>query len=225
MKKILIIEDDTDLRQGLSFSLEMEGYRVEEAASLSAGKKYLQERSCDFLLLDCNLPDGSGFEFCQELKKQTNLPILMLTARDTELDEVKALELGADDYMTKPFSLAVLKARIRKLLLRTQAPQLLESNGICIDRQACRVTLNQKELPLSPTEYKLLLYLIEHKNKVISKEQILEQIWDTHGKYVDDNTVSVNIRRLRTKIEKDSSKPEYLKTVHGIGYLWKEGGI
>lgn len=222
MEKILIIEDDTDLREGLSFSLEMEGYTVDGAASLSAGKKLLKETSYDFLLLDCNLPDGSGFEFCREFRKKMNLPILMLTARDTELDEVKALELGADDYMAKPFSLAVLKARIRKLLLKTQAPQLLESGGIAIDRENCKVIKNQTELSLSPTEYKLLLYLVEHKNKVLSKEQILQHIWDTDRKYVDDNTVSVNIRRLRKKIERDAANPEYLKTIHGIGYLWKE---
>lgn len=222
MAKILMIEDDTDLQEGLAFSLEMDGYDIDCASTKQQGGKKLKAGSYDLMILDCNLPDGNGFDLCTEVRRYSQIPILMLTARDTEMDEVKALELGMDDYMTKPFSLAVLKARIKKLLQRRETPEILMSNGISIDKNRCIVFQKEAEVPLSRIEYRLLLYLIENKNRVLSKEQILEHVWDSEGKFVDDNTVSVNIRRLRTKIEEDAAKPELLKTVHGAGYLWKE---
>lgn len=222
MAKILMIEDDTDLLEGLAFSLEMDGYDIDCASTKQQGSRKLKAGSYDLMILDCNLPDGNGFDLCTEVRRYSQIPILMLTARDTEMDEVKALELGMDDYMTKPFSLAVLKARIKKLLQRRETPEILMSNGISIDKNRCIVFQKEAEVPLSRIEYRLLLYLIENKNRVLSKEQILEHVWDSEGKFVDDNTVSVNIRRLRTKIEEDAAKPELLKTVHGAGYLWKE---
>ena len=147
----------------------------------------------------------------------------MLTARDSELDEVKALNLGADDYLTKPFSLSVLKARIHSLLRRSPELQKLYSNGITLDKAACRVWRGEEELAFSYQEYRLLLYLMENKGQVLSKEQILSQLWDGQGRFVDENTVSVNIRRLRLKIEKDPASPEIIRTVHGLGYFWREG--
>lgn len=222
MKKILMIEDDANLQEGLSFSLNLDGYETTCASTVLKGLRLSKTEQFDLILLDCNLPDGSGFQLCSQIRSFSQIPILMLTARDTEMDEVKALELGVDDYMRKPFSLAVLKARIKKLLQHRECPEILCSNGISIDKSTCTVTRETAEIICSQTEYRLLLYLIENKNRVLSKDQILSHIWDSGGKYVDDNTVSVNIRRLRTKIEDDASNPRFLKTVYGLGYLWKE---
>lgn len=222
MKKILMIEDDLDLQEGLSFSLQLDGYETTCASTCKEGLSLLKAAPFDLVLLDCNLPDGNGFYLCSQIRTFSQQPILMLTARDTEMDEVKALELGVDDYMRKPFSLAVLKARIKKLLQHREQPEILISNGISIDKSSCTVMRGATEIICSQTEYRLLLYLMENKNRVLSKDQILNHIWDSDGKFVDDNTVSVNIRRLRTKIEDEASNPRLLKTVYGLGYLWKE---
>lgn len=224
MERILIIEDDTDLLEGLIFALESEGYETRAAQTMKEGLKFLKEGG-SLILLDCNLPDGSGFDLCVQAKKLQDIPILMLTARDTEMDEVKALELGVDDFMSKPFSLAVLKARIKKLLQRRSQTCCIVSGGICLDKNVCKVYKNETEIPCSKVEYQLLLCLMENRNQVISKEQILEKVWDSQGKYVDDNTVSVNIRRLRGKIEDDPKNPKRICTVHGMGYVWKEGSL
>ena len=145
----------------------------------------------------------------------------MLTARDGELDEVKALNLGVDDYMKKPFSLSVLKARIRNLLRRKSQNSLIESNGIRIDTNSNTIYKNENKIEVTAIEYRLLRYMVENKNQILSKEQILSHIWDVEDKYVDDNIVSVNIRRLRVKIEEEPSNPKFIKTIHGMGYLWK----
>lgn len=222
MYRLLIIEDDLDLQEGLAFSLGAEGYETLCAGGRREGMERLKEETCHLILLDCNLPDGNGFDFCREIREHSRIPILMLTARDTELDEVKALELGASDYMKKPFSLAVLKARVKKLLQRTENPHIITSNEISIDKDRCTVLRSGEQVACSKIEYKLLLYFMEHKNQVLSKEQILENIWDSDGKFVDENTVSVNIRRLRRKIEEDPAEPMLLQTVYGMGYIWKE---
>lgn len=223
MKTILIIEDDIDLREGISFSLQSEGYQILTAEKLEDGWKSILKENPDLILLDCNLPDGTGFDLCIRVKEHMQVPILMLTARDTEMDEVKALELGMDDFMSKPFSLAVLKARIKKLFLKEEKNVRLSSNGVTIDKNSCKVFRNDQEIVCSKIEYQMLVYFVENKNQVLSKEQILSYVWDSQGKYVDDNTVSVNIRRLRGKIEVDPKNPELIKTVHGMGYIWKEG--
>lgn len=221
-KKILIIEDDRDLREGLHFAFENDGYLVFEAETEKQGLREIRKGIYDMVILDCNLPDGLGFDLCRQVREYSDIPILMLTARDTEMDEIKALTLGVNDYMKKPFSLGVLKARMKRILAEKTEKEKLISGNIAIDKNLCKVTKNQEEIPLSKLEYRLLLYLVENKNHVLSKEQILSQLWDREGKYVDDNTVSVNISRLRTKIEKDASNPKFIKTIHGIGYIWKE---
>lgn len=222
MSKILIIEDDEDLKEGLEFSLEMEGYDIQSVSTKKEAIHDIKRNHYDLLLLDCNLPDGSGFDLCAEIKKYKEIPIFMLTARNTEMDEVKALELGMADFMSKPFSLAVLKVRIRKILQNSVTSSKIVTGGIMIDKDACKVYRNEEEISLSKIEYQLLLYLAENKNQVLSKEQILGHVWDQQGKYVDENTLSVNIRRLRAKIENDIKRPERIRTVHGIGYVWKE---
>ena len=176
----------------------------------------------DLVLLDCNLPDGNGFDFCQEVRRFSDTPILMLTARDTELDEIKALELGVDDFITKPFSLLVLEARIKNLIRRKESKGRISTNGILINEKKQTVKVDEKEIQLTSLELKFLLYLVVNQNQVISKEQMLRHIWDSEGKFVDDNIVSVYIRRLRKKLEKDANHPQYIITMHGLGYMWKE---
>ena len=164
MKTILIIEDDIDLREGISFSLQSEGYQILTAEKLEDGWKSILKENPDLILLDCNLPDGTGFDLCIRVKEHMQVPILMLTARDTEMDEVKALELGMDDFMSKPFSLAVLKARIKKLLLKEEKNVRLSSNGVTIDKNSCKVFRNDQEIVCSKIEYQMLVYFVENKN-------------------------------------------------------------
>lgn len=221
-KRLLIIEDDTDLREGLSFSFSSDGYRVTEAPTKAEGLREIRKNVYDMVLLDCNLPDGTGFELCREVRSYSSIPMVMLTARDTELDEIQALELGVNDYLSKPFSLGVLKARVKRILQEKAETSRIVTGSLTIDQNTCKVWKQGEKIQLSKLEYRLLLYFIENKNHILSKEQILEKIWDSDGKYVDNNTVSVNISRLRTKIEEDASRPARIKTVHGIGYIWKE---
>lgn len=225
MSRILIVEDDEDLKEGLEFSLKMEGYEIQSVSTKKDALNESRRNPYDLILLDCNLPDGTGYELCTEIKKYKDIPIFMLTARNTEMDEVKALELGMSDFMSKPFSLAVLKARIRKILQNSEPNNQIVTGGFVIDKDACKVYKNEVEISLSKIEYQLLLYLAENKNQVLSKEQILAHVWDLQGKYVDENTLSVNIRRLRAKIEADTKHPQKIRTVHGIGYVWKEESV
>lgn len=223
---IFLIEDDEALAEGISFMLEKEGYETERFSACSDSRRALEQTQPDLILLDGNLPDGDGLMLCREISEKWKIPILMITARDMEIDQVMCLESGADDYIAKPFSLAVLKARIVALLRRQggqseKAGQLI-SGQIRVDNKEMRAWKEDEELDLSLTEYRILKYFLENKNQVLLKEQILSHVWDNGGKFVEENTLMVNIRRLRTKVEKDASHPEYIKTVHGMGYLWEE---
>ncbi len=229
---ILVIEDDEGLNRGISFSLNKENYQVLSAKNLAEGRLYLRANDVDIVLLDINLPDGDGFAFCKELRNNSNIPVIILTARDLETDEIIGFASGADDYITKPFSLSVLKARIdvqlrRNHLLKEEAGKekksWLASGVIRLCKDNCKVYKDQDEIELSNTEYKLLKLLLEHKGQLLLKEQILEAIWDVEANFVDENTLPVNIRRLRKKLEEDASQPRLIKTVHGMGYLWAEG--
>ena len=223
---IFLIEDDEALAEGISFMLEKEGYETERFSACSDSRRALEQTQPDLILLDWNLPDGDGLMLCREISEKWKIPILMITARDMEIDQVMCLESGADDYIAKPFSLAFLKARIAALL-RMQGGQSekagqLISGKIRVDNKEMRAWKEDEELDLSLTEYRILKYFLENKNQVLLKEQILSHVWDNGGKFVEENTLMVNIRRLRTKVEKDASHPEYIKTVHGMGYLWEE---
>lgn len=223
---IFLIEDDEALAEGISFMLEKEGYETERFSACSDSRRALEQTQPDLILLDWNLPDGDGLMLCREISEKWKIPILMITARDMEIDQVMCLESGADDYIAKPFSLAVLKARIVALLRRQggqseKAGQLI-SGQIRVDNKEMRAWKEDEELDLSLTEYRILKYFLENKNQVLLKEQILSHVWDNGGKFVEENTLMVNIRRLRTKVEKDASHPEYIKTVYGMGYLWEE---
>lgn len=219
--KIGIIEDDSALREGLALAFELEGYKTVVAGTMAEGRRLLEAGGLALLILDCNLPDGSGFDLVRQLRASSRLPVLMLTARDSEMDEVKGLELGVDDFMRKPFSLAVLQARVRKILRRQEEPALLSSGDITVDLGKGEVRKQGELLALSGTEQRLLLCFLEHPGQLLTKEQLLERIWDCEGSYVDENTLAVAIRRLRVKIEEDPGEPRRIRTVHGQGYLWQ----
>ena len=223
--KILVIEDDQGLRQGIAFSLTQEGYQVLQASSGKEGYRLFLQESPQGILLDLNLPDMDGNDLCRKIRETSQVPILMLTARDMETDEIMGLSQGADDYMTKPFSIAVLKLRLAKLLDRNMEKEeahILRSGDIVLDQDLIKVWKENQEMECSVTEYRILKYFLENKNQVVTQNQILEAVWDLDGKFVNPNTLQVNIGRLRKKIEKDPSSPRYIKTIRGIGYIWEE---
>lgn len=223
--QIFLIEDDDVLAEGIIFTLNREGYETRWFATCRESREALMKTPPDLVLLDWNLPDGDGLKLCGEIRKSSSVPVLMITARDLEIDQVMCLESGADDYIAKPFSLAVLKARIAALLRRQkggETPQRLVSGEISLREKEMKAYRGEKELDLSLTEFRLLKYFLENKNQVLLKEQILARVWDEGGNFVEENTLMVNVRRLRTKIEEDASHPKYIKTVHGMGYLWEE---
>lgn len=219
--KLLIIEDDAGLNRGISFAMMQEGYETVTARTLKEGWRILLHENPDAVLLDLNLPDGDGIDFCRRIRKTSDVPILMLTARDMEVDELMGLKSGADDYITKPFSISVLKVRLENILQRRQKntvkENMLVSGNIRLNAQTLRAFCKDTELDLSLTEFRLLQYFLENKNRVLLKEQILQRIWDTDGNYVEENTLSVNISRLRRKIGEN-----YIRTIQGMGYLWEE---
>lgn len=221
MMKILIIEDDAGLNRGISFALAQEGYETLMARSLKEGMKLFEKESPDGVLLDLNLPDGDGIDACRKIREKSEVPVLMLTARDMEVDEIMGLTCGADDYITKPFSIAVLKVRLKNILERKQkraeTEAFLVSGDIRVDTKSFRAFRGEEELELSMTELRLLQYFLENKNQVLLKEQILSHIWDADGNYVEENTLSVNISRLRRKLGGTS-----IRTIQGMGYLWEE---
>lgn len=223
--KILVIEDDQGLCQGIAFSLTQEGYQALQASSGKEGYRLFLQESPQGILLDLNLPDMDGNDLCRKIRETSQVPILMLTARDMETDEIMGLSQGADDYMTKPFSIAVLKLRLAKLLDRNMEKEeahILRSGDIVLDQDLIKVWKENQEMECSVTEYRILKYFLENKNQVLTQNQILEAVWDLDGKFVNPNTLQVNIGRLRKKIEKDPSSPRYIKTIRGIGYIWEE---
>lgn len=220
--KLLIVEDEKDLNEGLSYAFTQEGYLVRQAYTYTKAIKLLKEEDVDIILLDCNLPDGNGFDFCKEVRKYSQTPIVMLTARDTEIDELKGLEMGADDYISKPFSIAILKMRVKNALHKKESPQILSSQGIRIDISKRKAYKGDDLIDLTPVEWQLLYYLMNNSGRVVLKQDILNFIWDSNSNFVDENTISVNIRRLRLKIEDNPSSPKFVKAVRGFGYRWCE---
>jgi len=220
--KILILEDDAALCKGMELALKAPGREFLLCHSVAAAKAQLQNNSPDLFILDINLPDGSGLDFCKELRAgKYTAPILMLTANDTELDMVTGLESGADDYVTKPFSLAVLRARIDALLRRgSHNASKAFSGDFMFDFEAMRFEKNGQGVELSKTEARLLQLLFTNKGQTLTRERALSVIWPDGMEYVDENALSVAVRRLRSKLENDPSNPQFIKTVHGIGYKW-----
>lgn len=215
MDDILIVEDDRALSQGIRLGLEGEGRRFIQTSTLDQGERALEERPFSLVVLDLNLPDGSGLELLRRLRARSALPVLILTANDLELDQVTGLELGADDYVTKPFSLAVLRARVNRLLRRGSAPAVaLELGPFSFDFERLRFMRNGTEVELSKTEQRLLRLLVEHRGQTLSREVLLDRVWDG-GEFVDENALSVAVNRLRAKL---ADAP--IRTVYGLGYQW-----
>lgn len=224
MKRILLVEDNLSLINGLSFAVKKQGYDLDiartryEASAIWADGKY------NLVVLDVSLPDGSGFDLCKKIRQTSKVPIIFLTAADEETDIIMGLDIGGDDYITKPFKLAVFMSRINALLRRSnnfiQTDSELYSNSIRIQLLRGEVYKNDEQLELTAGEYKLLCLFMENRNMVLSPEQILSRLWDCSENYVDSNTLTVYIRRLRTKIEDDPSNPKRIITVRRMGYRW-----
>lgn len=222
-KTILILEDDVDLAEGIELSLQCEELNFIICPTIADARKTIPEQKIDLMIFDINLPDGNGLEFCREIKQKVSIPIALLTAKDMELDIVKGLESGADDYITKPFSLMVLRARIRALLRRSPARNEPEyKDSIFLFRfETMEFYKNGISIELSKTEQRILYLLTSNPNIIITRERLLEWVWSEGTEYVEDNALSVAIRRLRDKLEEDSSNPQYIKTVYGKGYMWE----
>ena len=220
--KILILEDDTALCNGIEMALATGDRQFALCYNISLAKAVIRNGLPDLFILDINLPDGSGIDFCKELRVAgCSAPILMLTANDTELDMVTGLESGADDYITKPFSLAVLRARIDALLRRgSHNGGKAVIGDFIFDFEAMRFEKNSQAVELSKTEARLLQLLFTNNGQTLTRERLLSLIWPDGTEYVDENALSVAVRRLRAKLEDDPSKPQFIKTVHGIGYKW-----
>lgn len=214
---ILIVEDDTALGQGLCLTLEQ--YACTLAPTLAEGRALLQRGSWDLLILDINLPDGSGLDLLAQVRHAGRLPVLILTANNMELDEVRGLELGADDYVTKPFSLAVLRARVKNLLRnrRAGAGSLYRQGAFVFDFARLEFCRDGRSIELSRTEQRLLRLLVENRGRVLTRAQLLDAVWDG-GEFVDENALSVAMRRLRTKLVDPP-----IRTVYGVGYQWESG--
>ena len=218
----LILEDDMALCKGIELALASQERQFILCKSVAEAKASLQKNSPDLFIVDVNLPDGSGLNFCVDLRDSGySAPVLILTANDTEMDMVTGLECGADDYVTKPFSLAVLRARIDALLRRSSRNNKpITTGSYTFDFEIMRFEKSGQAVELSKTEARLLQLLIMNKGQTLTRERLLTLIWPDGTEYVDENALSVAIRRLRTKLEDDPSNPAYIKTVHGIGYKW-----
>ena len=227
--KILLLEDDISLIDGLQYSLKKNGFDVDFVRSVQETLTYLSEiEKYDMLILDVTLTDGTGFEICEKVRKNgSQIPIIFLTASDEEVSIIRGLDCGGDDYITKPFKLGELCSRIRALLRRAGLSnhgtgKIMECGDIKIDLLGSRVLLKGKILELTAAEYRLICLLVKNANRIITRDTILDELWDSTGDYVDNNTLSVYVRRLREKVETDPSHPEHLLTVRGFGYQWKE---
>lgn len=229
MNRLLLLEDDLSLIDGLQYSLKKNGFDTEVARTVREAMTRLPEISrYDLLILDVTLPDGTGFDFCERVRKNGSLiPVIFLTASDEEVSVIRGLDCGGDDYITKPFRLGELCSRIRALLRRAriqkpEAPSSLSCGGITIELLSSRAFQNGRPLELTGAEYRLLSLLLRNAGHVVTREVILNELWDDAGHFVDDNTLSVYVRRLREKVETDPSNPAHLITVRGFGYEWKE---
>ena len=227
MKKILLVEDDQTIALGIKIYLEKNDFKVDQAENIEAARLILlNEQDIALVLLDLNLPDGEGYELCSFIRKRSRLPIIFLTVCNEEEQIIKGLDLGADDYITKPFKLSILQSRIQAVLRRSQyegntlrgseqTMTYLRCGNVCLDEQKKYVYLNEEKLDLSAGEYRLLHILLSHKNYTLTRKQLLEKLWDENEQFVNDNTLTVTMKRLREKL----GHPDFIKTIRGIGYL------
>ena len=224
MSKILLLEDDLSLINGLSFAFRKQGFELAVVRTLKEANELWGEGKYDLLVLDVSLPDGTGYEFCKKVRQVSKVPIIFLTASDEEMNIIMGLDIGVDDYITKPFKLGVLVSRINALLRRAKGfnstDTELQSNGIKVLMLQGQVFKNEKLIDLTAAEYKLLCLFMKNPNVVLTKEQILDKLWDCEGNYIDSSTLTVYMRRLRMKIEDNPSEPQMLLTVRRMGYKW-----
>ena len=230
MEKVLVIEDDESLARGIQYTLERENFDVRVENGILPGEKAFKEDSFDLILLDVMLPDGNGFELCKKIRKISDVPIIFLTACDEEVNIVLGLDLGADDYITKPFRVRELVSRLRATLRRSKIKNksssfvnVIKSGNLTLNFLERKLLKEDKEICLTAMEYKLICMFMRNPQQTLSRSVILEKLWDINGEFIDDNTLSVYIRRLREKIEDDASKPKYITTVRGLGYKWNQG--
>lgn len=228
MSRLLLLEDDAGLIDGLRYALEKNGFTLCVARTAGEARTALSGGRFDLLLLDVTLPDGTGFEICDAVRRRGDAtPIIFLTAADEETSIIRGLDSGGDDYITKPFRLGELCSRIRALLRRSGVPGegsgRLASGELSIDLLAGKASQGGRQLELTSAEYRLLCLLVKNAGRVLTREAILDALWDGRGSFVDDNTLSVYIRRLRERVEADPSHPAHLLTVRGFGYEWRDG--
>lgn len=223
MTKILLVEDDGQIASYLGELLRAEGFDTQIAGSKKEASECLLIQAFDLVLLDVSLPDGNGFSICAEIKKEYEIPVIFLTASGDEYSVVAGLDMGADDYIAKPFRPRELISRIRSVLRRCKKEQRILSCGdLRVNVSSATVTKGEKELFLSALEYRLLLLLLQNKGQILTRNQLLEEIWDASGEYVNDNTLSVYMKRLREKIEENPQSPRLLHTIRGIGYCMED---
>ena len=228
MKRIFFVEDDLSLIGGLSFALRKQGYEIDIARTSMEAESLWQNGIYDLVILDVSLPDGSGYDLCRKIRETSRVPVMFLTAADEETDIIMGLDIGGDDYITKPFKLAVFLSRVNALLRRSenfsQTEPELNSNGIRVLQLKREVYKNGTPIGLTASEYKLLCLFMENPDIVLSPEQILGRLWDCEENYIDSSTLTVYIRRLRTKIEDDPANPQNIVTVRRMGYKWNTAG-
>lgn len=218
--KILVVEDDSAILSGLEYLLQNEGFTPLIFRNFTSAQAAIAQEVFDLALLDLNLPDGSGYELCRQIKARSDVPVMFITAMDSEMNVVMGLDLGADDYITKPFRVRELLSRIHNLLRRYKktSSQTLRFGPVEINTVTTRVTRDDEEILLTPLEYKLLLIFAAQPGRVFTRAQLLEQLWDVEGDYLNDNTLTVYIKRLREKVEGDPQNPLLITTVRGLGY-------
>jgi len=222
MDKILIVEDDTALSNGIVLALREDKYTFSQADTIAGAKGQMENQAFNLVILDINLPDGNGLALLAEMRKVSLVPVIVLTANDMETDIVTGLELGADDYITKPFSLMVLRARVNTQLRKKKpgASPVIQIDGFEFAFDKMVFAKNGIPIELSKTEQKLLKGLIENKGNIVARADLVDRIWTDGAEYVDENALSVTVKRLRDKLEDNPSAPQYIKTVYGIGYTW-----
>ncbi len=222
--RIFVLEDDEAIGIGLSYTLESEKYEVTLVKTVSEAKKIVENEEFDLYILDLTLPDGNGYEVCSLIKSKGDLPVIFLTAYDDEINVVTGFELGADDYISKPFRVRELLARVKSVLRRYSKDNtdgIVKVGELTVNTAEARVLLRGEEVILTAMEYRLLLSFVNNRGTVLTRRKLLEEIWDVDGDFVNDNTLTVYIKRLRDKIENDPNDPQYIKTVRGMGYLMK----
>lgn len=226
MARLLLLEDDQSLIDGLVYALTKEGFALDVAMTVREARAQLAAQAYDLLLLDQTLPDGSGLALCEEVRAGGNaVPIIFLTAMDEEIQVIRALDAGGDDYITKPFKLGELCSRIRAQLRRSGMLRQQEQEPVTegtVRIEGGRAYREEEPLELTATELRLLACFLRNRGQVLTREQLLAALWDEDANFVDDNTLSVYIRRLREKVERDPSSPQHLRTVRGLGYEWRE---